>query len=56
MKIKFVKLILIVTRLSKKMELMSKDLGKIADLLQDPEILSVLSDKDLGVLTFEDFD
>ena len=56
MKIKFVKLILIVTRLSKKMESMSKDLDKIADLLQDPEILSVLGDKDLGVLTSEDFD
>jgi hypothetical protein len=56
MKIKFVKLILIVTRLSKKMEAMSKDLDKIADLLQDPEILSVLGEKNLGVLTLEDFD
>lgn len=56
MKIKLVKLILIVTRLSTKMASMSKDLDKIADLLQDPEILSVLGDKHLGVLTDEDYD
>lgn len=56
MKLKLVKLVLTVSRLSKKMESMSKDLDKIANLLQDPEILSVLGDKNLGALTFEDFD
>lgn len=56
MKFKIVKLIVIVTRLSKKMENMSKDLYKIAELLQDPEILSVLGESNEGALTPEDYD
>lgn len=56
MKIKLVKLIILVTRLAAKMETMAKDLDKIATLLQDPEILALLGDKDLGVLTHEDYD
>ena len=53
---KIVKLIVFINRLSKKMKGMVVDLDKIAELLQDPEILPVLSENDLGVLTPEDYD
>lgn len=53
---KIVTLIIRITRLSETMKSMTKDLDKIAELLQDPEILPVFAESGFGVVTSEDYD
>ncbi len=53
---KLVTLIVRITRLSETMKSMTDDLDKIAQWLQDPEILAVFAESGLGVITSEDYD
>lgn len=53
---KIIKLIALITRLSKKLSLVCKDLDKVSELLQDPEILPTTQLVVMGVLTDEDYD
>lgn len=56
MKNKIVKLIISITRLSEKMKSVTKDLDRIADLLQDREILLLLKSENLKSLSTEDYE
>lgn len=56
MEFKFVSLIVHLTRLSEKLKSLTFDLDKVADLLQDPQILALTGVNFEGVVTPEDYD
>ena len=53
---KIVSLIVRIMRLSEAMKSMTKDLDKIAEWLQDPELSALFADCGFQIVTAEDFE
>jgi hypothetical protein len=56
MKVKVLRLIIRITKVSEKLKSVTEDLDKISEMLQDPEILSVIGFNNDTPINTQDYD